>query len=146
MTKPIRRSNAPDWEKYALDGSEDAHQIALFGYFAQPEVRELYPDTQWLFHIPNGGSRHKAEAGKLRAMGVKRGVPDICLPVRRGKFAGLWIELKKPANPNKRAGRTSSEQDTWITHLREQGFGAAVCEGWHVARDMIISYLNYKGE
>ena len=37
-----------------------------------------------VFHIPGGGSRHPAEAARLKAQGVKAGVPDLCIPVARG--------------------------------------------------------------
>ena len=39
-----------------------------------------FPELDLLHHIPNGGKRGKAEAGRFRAMGVKSGVPDIFLP------------------------------------------------------------------
>jgi hypothetical protein len=146
MTKPIHKSNAPNWEKFAAEGSEASHQILLFNWAASTEVRQLYPDVQWLFHIPNGGSRNKAEAGKLRAMGTKRGIPDICLPIQRSEYSGLWIELKKPASHgNAKEGNITPEQRSWIDHLKNQGYGVAVCVGWEAARDCIVSYLNYNG-
>jgi hypothetical protein len=65
-----------------------------------------------LFAIPNGGARHKAIAGKLRAEGVRAGVPDICLPVPRGEYHGLFIELKRP-----KGGHVSEEQEAWISEV-----------------------------
>ncbi len=127
-------SNAPSPERYTLGGSEDSHQIALM-IWAQT-VTKLHPELKWMFAIPNGGSRHKAEAGKLKAMGVKAGVPDIFLPVSRGSQAGLWIELKKPV-----VGKVSSEQNEWLEYLRTQGYAAAICYGWTEARDIILNYL-----
>ena len=47
-----------------------------------------------MFHIPNGGSRNKLEASNLKKQGVKAGVPDLFLPVGRGSYHGLFIELK----------------------------------------------------
>jgi hypothetical protein len=44
------------------------------------------------FHIPNGGKRTKAAAGRLKAMGVKAGMPDIPIVLPEGRM--LWIELK----------------------------------------------------
>ena len=44
--------------------------------------------------VPNGGKRSKAEAGRLKAEGVKSGVPDLCL-IYDGMYYGL--EVKKPA-------------------------------------------------
>ena len=137
--------NGPTPEKYALSGSEDANQIALFMWAATPAVVEQYPELRWMHAIPNGGYRHKSEAGKLRAMGVKAGVPDIFLPIKRGEYSGLYIEMKKPPKGGYREGRARPEQLVWIDFLKKQGFGAAVCVGWEPARDMIIDYLNYKG-
>lgn len=46
------------------------------------------------FHIPNGGSRNKAEAANLKRQGVKAGAPDLCVPVPSGSKHGLFIEMK----------------------------------------------------
>ena len=35
-----------------------------------------------IFAIPNGGQRHKAVAAKLKAEGVKSGVPDLFCRLR----------------------------------------------------------------
>lgn len=51
-----------------------------------------------LHHIPNGGARSKATAGRLKAEGVKAGIPDICLPVPKNGYGALYIELKVPEN------------------------------------------------
>lgn len=44
--------------------------------------------------LPEWGSRNKAEAVKLKQMGVKAGIPDLCLPVPMGMYNGLYIEMK----------------------------------------------------
>lgn len=145
MTKPIRRSKAPDFEKYCLTtNSEESHQISLFGWAATPEVRELYPELKWLFHIPNGGFRTKSGGAKLKAMGVKPGVSDIMLPVRRGNWPGLFIELKKPKLDGKKDSVTQPEQKVWGDHFISQGYGFVVCYGWHEARKVLIQYLEYE--
>lgn len=58
--------------------SEDTEQINVTSWAAWNERQ--YPELKWLHHIPNGGSRNKAEAVKLKQMGVKAGVSDLCLP------------------------------------------------------------------
>lgn len=145
-----KKPNLPLPEKYALSGSEDSHQISLFMWAANPANREKWPELELLFAIPNGGSRHKAEASKLRAMGVKRGVPDTLLPVPRGQWHGLFIELKRPAiktvGKKKRAGFVRPQQTEWLDKLRHQGYGCKVCIGWEDARDTIIAYLEWKVE
>lgn len=135
-------------EDLAKSGTEDGHQSALFCWSSLPEVRQKYPDLRWLFAIPNGGFRDPITANKLKATGVKSGVLDICLLLRRGEYAALWIELKRPksvtAKGKKRAaGEISDEQKLWLDHARSQGHGAVLCVGWIEARDIIIQYLNY---
>lgn len=128
MAKPITP------EQLAKSGSEDGAQLALFCWCATSGISEL----KWLFHIPNGGSRHIAEASKLKAMGVKSGVPDLFLPVRKQNWLGLWIELKK----EKRKGTVvSDKQEEWIIYLLDQGYWATVCYGWEEARDCLLQYL-----
>jgi len=119
-------------QQLARANKESSHQSALFCWAASSGIAEL----KWLFHIPNGGSRHIAEAAKLKAMGVKRGVPDIFLPVRSANFIGLWIELKKPIK-----GIVSDEQDEWLDYLMKQGYATRVCFGWEEARDALLEYL-----
>ena len=92
-----------------------------------------------MFHIPNGGLRNKAVAGMLKSEGVKSGVPDICLPVARGKYHGLYIELKK-----EKSGTVSKNQREWIDNLTSQKYCAVVCHGWEDAKNTIEEYLNLK--
>lgn len=59
--------------------TEDVEQMCLFRWADAQSGK--YPELSLMYHIPNGGKRGKAEAGRFRAMGVKSGVPDIFLPV-----------------------------------------------------------------
>lgn len=134
-------------EQLAEAGSEDAEQMALFCWASSPGAREKYPDLRWLFAIPNGGDRHKAVANKLKAMGVKPGVCDICFPVSRGSWALLWIELKVPKRADgRRAGTVQTVQTVWLNHFRSQGHGVIVCRGWEHARKVLIEYIEWKSK
>lgn len=125
-------------ESLAASGTEGGAQAALFCW-AQQNILQ-YPQLKWLFHIPNGGFRDKITAAKLKAQGVKAGVPDICLPVKKYlyhefTYCGLYIELKVGKN------KATKEQEEWLAHLFEQGYDVAVCHGWEEARDKILKYL-----
>ena len=74
--------------------TEAQEQMTLFSWAAMQSGK--YPELNLLYHVPNGGSRHKAEAGRLRAEGVKAGVPDLCLPVARGQYHGLLRRVNCP--------------------------------------------------
>lgn len=113
---------------------EADEQKAIFRWAAYETAR--HPELQLLHAIPNGGSRDPREAHNLKLQGVKAGVPDMCLPVPRGDFAGLYIELKRV-----RGGRLSDEQRGWIEALRRTGHRVEVCKGAQEAVAVITSYL-----
>jgi len=142
---PIKKGH-PYPEKLAKD-SESSHQIALFAWCALPEVKAMFPELEWLHAIPNGGSRgdtkesRSKEGGKMKAEGVKPGVSDMFLPVRRGDCPGFYIELKRLPGPG--VG-PSDEQLKFGAFVQSQGYGFAVAYGWMKARDLLIAYLTQK--
>lgn len=115
--------------------TEAQEQATLFEWAVRME--HSYPELRKMYHIPNGGLRNKAVAVRLTAQGVRKGVPDICLPIARGSYHGLYIELKRI-----KGGRTSPEQNDWLEFLKEQGYLAVVCMGWVEAADLIVRYLH----
>ena len=70
--------------------SEDTEQMSVMDWARWNQ--NAHPELELLHHCPNGGSRNKAEAVKLKQMGVKAGIPDLCLPVPMGMYNGLYIE------------------------------------------------------
>lgn len=101
------------------------------------EVMEgAFPELKLLYAIPNGGVRHIGTAKKLKAEGVKPGVPDLCLPVARKGFHGLYIEMKR-----EKGGRLSDPQKWWAENLTKQGYRAVMCQGMAEAKKELISYL-----
>lgn len=112
---------------------EDAAQMALMRWAGFMSNR--YPELDLLFHVPNGGKRNAREAARFKALGVKAGVPDLFLPVVRGDFHGMFVELKA------KGGRLSDNQKSWLTKLGKQGYYAVVCYGFEDAADEIIKYL-----
>ena len=127
-------------EQLAANGSEDGHQAALFCW-AQQNLRD-FPHIDRMFAVPNGGNRDARVGARLKMTGVKRGVPDVFLPVPKGRFAGLFIEMKKPADRGKKtqAGRTSSEQDSWLEYLAQAHYATAVCYSWEEAVNTLHWY------
>lgn len=118
--------------------SEHEEQAALFQWAKLNEGR--WPALRFMFAIPNGGKRATVTAMRLKAEGVKAGVPDIFLPapvVGWGDiaYAGLWIELKAGSN------KPTDTQREWLAGLRECGYAAAVCWGADEAIRTIESYL-----
>lgn len=114
--------------------TENQAQAMLFDWAAYNAWK--YPELKLLHSIPNGGYRPPKTAAILKATGVKAGVPDICLPVARGGYNGLYIELKRPSG-----GYLSSAQEIWLNNLSKQGYRAVCCKGFEAARDELLAYL-----
>jgi hypothetical protein len=137
-------------EMLSKSDTEAAHQTALFCWAALAAGR--YPELRWLHHIPNGGARgdddrsRSIRGGQLKAQGIRAGVSDVCLPVKRGPYSGLYIEMKKPAmRPKKKGmGGVSPEQAEFGAFVQEQGFGWIVCYSWEEAKNVLENYLNWR--
>jgi hypothetical protein len=80
----------------SLISSEHDEQVNLFHW--ADIMSPQYPELALLHAIPNGGKRNINVARKLKEEGQKAGVPDICLPVPRGEYHGLYIEMKYGRN------------------------------------------------
>lgn len=115
---------------------ESGHQEAVILWSEQESIRKEFPELSLLHHIPNGGRRDAIDAARLKRQGVKSGVPDLHLPVARGKWISLYVEMKRPG------GKTTPEQDWWIDHLSKAGNKCAVCVGWEEAVECITDYLS----
>lgn len=112
---------------------EGGAQEMLFNWIAYQ--LDEYPELALLYHIPNGGKRDAKTATILKRQGVKAGVPDLHLPVARGGYHGLYIELKVGDNT------TTKKQKDWIRELNKQGYLAVVCYGWDEAAKQLLDYL-----
>ena len=84
-----------------------------------------YPELALLYHIPNGGSRRKSEAGRFKAEGVKAGVPDLFLPAARENFHGLYIEIFLSTPSGWRATRAFQIKKCGLMPLVSRGMPCA---------------------
>lgn len=116
--------------------TESQEQIALFEWVEYAMAR--YPELKLLFHVPNGELRNKVVAARLKKEGVRSGVPDLVLPVARGGYHGLYIEMKRI-----RHGKVSKDQREWLDALNEQNYCAIVCKGADEAQEAIVRYLKF---
>ena len=108
--------------------NEDREQIALFTWIRANQSR--YPLLGLVYHCPNGGHRDIRTAAKFKAMGVRRGIWDIFLPV---PLPGLWIEMKVGT------GKLTLEQAAWRKSLMPYGYQFYVAYNWiEAARRLAI--------
>lgn len=121
-----------DWRlpaKAAWQKSEHELQVAFVSHAAP-----LVGDD--LFAIPNGDMRKITVAMRLQAEGVRKGVPDLFLPIPKGGFHGLFIELKKAG------GCPSPEQWERMERMHLAGYMVRVVNSLGVAMEILTGYLN----
>lgn len=115
--------------------TEYQEQAAIFR-LAQLHCRQ-YPELRWLNGSLNGVRLTIGQAVKMKKAGMKKGYPDLFLSVKRGKYSGLFIELKRI-----KGGRIEPEQREWREFLLSQGYAHHFCKGCDEAWKVIIDYLN----
>lgn len=117
--------------------SESDEGIAFIRWCRLAEKQ--YPELETLYHIPNGGARDVQTGARLKREGVRAGMPDYCLPVPRGDYGALYLELKRVDG-----GVLSEKQQRILTLLEKRGNRVVVCAGWEAAKMAVIEYLTDK--
>jgi hypothetical protein len=97
---------------------------------------ERLPDLEWLNASLNGARVTIGTAVKLKKAGMNKGVPDWNMPVPKGGYSGLYIEMKR-----KHGGVVSDHQKRWLIKLTQNGFFACVCEGAPATIRVLEDYL-----
>lgn len=121
---------------------EHQHQVALIHWARHVRLEpgaDIKPGAfiaDYLLAIPNGGKRDAREGARLKAEGVKAGVSDLLLPIRRGGYAGLWLELKAPGE------KPTATQVTWLDRMETGGYFATWVDSWEKAAQVITDYLD----
>ena len=114
---------------------EFQEQSALFKWARLPAVQRLYPALRLLSCSLNGVKLSKAQAGKAKAAGMLKGEHDVRLPVARGGYIGLSIEMKAGNN------KPTQEQLDYGDLLADEGWCVRYCWSWEDAKTEIVAYL-----
>lgn len=118
---------------------EDDEQAALFAWIDLHKDRPGCGALRLIFHVPNGGARSAMTGARLKRLGVRRGVPDVWLPVARQDYNGLVGEMKAPG------GKLTSEQWDWKLMLSGAGWRFETWHSWADAARDIANYLEIEG-
>ncbi len=111
-----------------VEGANLMKQIQI----QRPELRDL---LQRIYHTPMGGLRQQRTGAILKAQGARKGVPDYCLPLARGGYHGLYIELKAGD------GVLDKEQSLELERLQADGYRAVCCWGAPAAFGELVRYV-----
>ena len=122
--------------QYVRLRSEDSEQETVIGWARLSSGK--YPELALLHHIPNGGSRNKKEAVKLKRMGVLAGVSDLHLPSSHAGYFSLYIEMKYED------GRLLKSQRTFLKLAAAWNNYCVVCYSAADAIEVLQAYLNGK--
>lgn len=115
--------------------SKEEHWIQS-GFFQWAAIRSgIVPELDLLFAIPNAARRTARQGAWMKQEGMRAGVPDVCLPVSRGPYVGLWLEFKTGK------GKLSEAQEEWHWKLRRQGHAVVVPRSLEEAMDAVERYL-----
>lgn len=115
---------------------EFLEQSALFAWARNPATLRKHPELRLLSCSLNGVKLSAAQAGKAKASGMLAGEHDVRLPVARGGYACLSIEMKAGNNV------PTEEQLEYGTRLEAEGGRVHYCWSWDEAREQIENYLS----
>jgi len=114
---------------------EFSEQCALFLWARNPATLRKYPELRLLSCSLNGVKLSKAQAGKAKAAGMLAGEHDVRLPVARGTYTSLSIEMKAGDNQPTKA------QLEYGALLEAEGGCVRYCWSWIEAKEAIEHYL-----
>jgi len=112
--------------KAAAEVSEEREQMAFVNWLLMQGV---------FFYAINNGARTMGEAVKLKRLGLRKGICDICIPLPIAPYHGLYLELKRQSG-----GVVSKEQKACIEVLRKLGYKAEVARGCEEAIRIFQEY------
>lgn len=126
---------SPTQLKRKLEPLEHNQQVSIFEW--ADRMSKKYPELKLLNGSLNGVRLTPGQAKKAKASGMKKGFPDINLPVERNGWHGLYIELKRQYS-----GSLSKEQIWWLEQLIDNKYYAVCCRGKEHTIKTILEYLN----
>ena len=90
-----------------------------------------------LHHSPNGGKRSESEAARFKAMGTRKGFPDLFLALPCNGYHGAFFELKSEK------GKLSKEQEFYLALLKKQGYKTFETRSYDDFDNQLKEYFNF---
>lgn len=114
--------------------SESQTQIAYFHWVKLKESQ----DDRFLavFAVPNAGARTPRAGARMKAEGLRAGIPDIFCSIPSKGYHGLYIELKK------KGGKISPNQITYLDLFTKYNYLCKVCYSLSELIEVTEDYLN----
>lgn len=102
--------------------------------------KELYLRglPQIFYHVANERKATPAQHNRLKLQGVLSGVSDVVLPLRSGKFSGIYCELKT------KTGSPSKEQKQFLNSVAKEGYLAIVVNDLATFKEVFTYYIEQR--
>lgn len=110
---------------------EADHQMAVIEWCKWSK----YPYDR-IYAIENERKATPQQSARRKAMGVRSGVSDLCLPVARNGYHGAYIEMKSAK------GIVSDNQQQFIDEVQQEGYFACACYNADEAIEVLKNYCN----
>lgn len=110
-------------------------------------LRYQYPQVIYRFDLAADLKLTMGQARKHKRLQRYRGYPDLFIAEPKGKYAGLYLEIKKPGTKILKKDGTIvadahiREQYGMLEDLRASGYAAEFACGYESAKAIIDSYM-----
>ncbi|QFT40043.1 VRR-NUC domain protein (plasmid) [Vibrio sp. THAF191c] len=95
-----------------------------------------YPDEyEFAFAVPNGGHRSKRSASLISYEGQKKGTPDVFIPIPKGIYHGMFLEVKTEK------GTASKDQKSKAELYRQMGYYVVIAKGYDACMAQLTQYF-----
>lgn len=101
-------------------------------------AQHIYKFGPLFFHIASEGVASLHRRSLLKQAGLQPGIADYILAMPKGKYHGMFLELKRV---KKSSSSISKEQSDFLLAVEKQGYFACVCYGWKAAIEAIDEYM-----
>lgn len=121
-----------------MKNREEREQVAAIAVLARLAEHHRDPSFGLVHHSPNGGARSVVTGARMKAMGTRRGFPDLILavPSPHGRL-GLVIEVKAGK------GKETPEQTAWLMAFHRWGWTVRVCRSAGAVVREVLAHLGY---
>jgi hypothetical protein len=101
-------------------------------------VQWMYEAKVPFYAICNGADVSPHHRQTLLSEGMSPGMFDLCLPLARGCYHSMYLELKRSDG----GSGMSDAQKAWQKVLQENGHFAVCCHGYEKAKEAVEWYLS----
>ena len=122
---------------------EHVEQKLVIAYLkrAYPKLKGCYWATPNGAMLKGNALQRARQTSKLKAEGMLNGVADLSIMVARGKYHGLFIEMKRSGAT---ASSLSTYQKDFLKRMKKNGYAAEWCAGHEEAIKVLDKYLKLK--